>query len=160
MKVITMDTTKCVGCRNCELACAFVNSEETCERNASKMKVNHYIEEEVLIPMTCLHCEDAWCLNVCPAAAISRDEETNAVVIDEDKCAGCKMCILACPYGNIHFDEEKLVSTKCNLCGGNPRCVGHCVAAALNFEEAEAFTDRKRKKADMKLTETFKRTCK
>jgi len=160
MKVITMDTTKCVGCRNCELACAFMNSETTSERKESKIRVNHYIDEEVLIPMTCLHCEDAWCLNVCPASAISRNEETGAVEVESDKCAGCKMCILACPYGNIHFDDKELVSTKCNLCEGNPRCVGHCVAAALNYEEAEDFADRTRKKADMRLAETFKRTCK
>jgi len=137
-----------------------MNSETTSERKESKIRVNHYIDEEVLIPMTCLHCEDAWCLNVCPASAISRNEETGAVEVESDKCAGCKMCILACPYGNIHFDDKELVSTKCNLCEGNPRCVGHCVAAALNYEEAEDFADRTRKKADMRLAETFKRTCK
>lgn len=160
MKVITMDTSKCIGCRNCELACAFISSGTTCERKESKIRVNHYIDDHAIIPMTCLHCEEAWCMNVCPAAAISRDEETGAVVIDSDKCAGCKMCILACPYGNIHFDEVNLVSTKCDLCDGNPRCVGHCVAAALNYEEIEEFVERSRKKIDRRIAETFKETCK
>lgn len=159
MKVITMDTSKCVGCQNCEMACAFAKSKTTCERKASKIRVNHYIDEHAVIPMTCLHCEDAWCMNVCPAGAISRDPETNAVVIDQEKCAGCKMCILACPYGNIHFDEEKLVSTKCDLCGGEPRCVGHCIAGALNFEEIEDFAVRTRKKVDMQIAENFRNTC-
>lgn len=159
MKVITMDPTKCVGCRNCELACAFVNSQETCERKESKIRVNHYIEEHAVIPMTCLHCEDAWCLNVCPANAISRDEKTHAVVINPQACAGCKMCMLACPYGNIHFDSVNLVSTKCNLCEGNPRCVGHCIAAALHYEDVEKFTERVRRKIDGRLAETFKKTC-
>ena len=44
-----------------------------------------------------MHCDEAWCLEVCPAAAIRRDPETGAVVIDAARCAGCKMCLLACP---------------------------------------------------------------
>ncbi len=160
MKIITMDTTKCVGCRNCELACAYMNSNTSCERTYSKIRVNHYIDEQTLIPLTCLHCEEAWCLNVCPAAAISRDENTGAVIIDSDKCAGCKMCILACPYGNIQFDEKDLVSTKCNLCEGNPRCVGHCVGAALNYEDVESFNERARKKVDRKIMDAIKHQCK
>ncbi|MEG2213053.1 MAG: 4Fe-4S dicluster domain-containing protein, partial [Clostridiales bacterium] len=123
MKVITMDTSKCVGCRDCELACAFAKSKTTCENYASLIRANHYLDEHTVIPMTCLHCEEAWCMSVCPAGAIYRDPDTNAVIINQDKCAGCKMCILACPYGNIHFDEQKLVSGKCDLCGGKPRCV-------------------------------------
>ncbi len=159
MKVITMDTSKCVGCRNCELACAFAKSKTTCERYASQIRVNHYIDDHAIIPMTCLHCEEAWCLNVCPAGAIYRDEETNAVRINQEKCAGCKMCILACPYGNIHFDEKRLVSAKCDLCGGNPRCVGHCIAAALNYEEVEDFVARTRRKTDRQIAENARRSC-
>ncbi len=160
MKVITMDTTKCVGCRNCELACAFAKSKETCEQTASMIRVNHYIEEHTVVPMTCLHCEDAWCMSVCPAGAITRDPETNAVVIQQEKCAGCKMCILACPYGNIHFDHEKQVSAKCNLCNGKPKCVGHCIAGALKFEEIEDYTKRARRRVDLQLAKQMKHRCK
>lgn len=157
MKIITMDLSKCVGCRNCELACAFENSKLTCERDMSNIRVNHYVDEHALIPMTCLHCEDPWCMKVCPAKAISKDDETGAVTVDQDRCAGCKMCILACPYGNMHFDHEKLVSTKCNLCDGNPRCVGHCVAAALNYEEVDEFVENSREKLDLRLAQALKR---
>lgn len=155
MKLVTMNPKNCVGCRNCEMACAFARTKETCESKESNIKVNHYIDERVLIPMTCLHCNEAWCLEVCPAGAISRNEETNAVVIDSDKCAGCKMCILACPYGNIHFDSENLVSRKCDLCGGDPKCVKHCIAGALSYEEEENAFNFKRKQADMKIKETL-----
>lgn len=137
MKIVTMDPSKCIGCRNCELACAFAKSQFTCAREASMIRVGHYIEEHAVIPLTCLHCEEPWCMEICPAGAITRDAQSGAVIIREENCAGCKMCILACPYGNIHFDAEKLVSTKCDLCQGKPRCVGHCIAAALNYEEAE-----------------------
>ena len=157
MKIITMNPDNCVGCRNCELACAFAKTGETCERSESNIKVNHYIDERVVIPMTCLHCEDAWCLSVCPAGAISRDEKTNAVVIDQTRCAGCKMCMLACPYGNIHFDHEKLVSRKCDLCGGDPKCVKHCIGGALNFVEAEEAFKFRRKQADTAIIEKTKK---
>ena len=151
MKVITMDMSKCVGCRNCELACAFMKSGDTCERQKSMIRVNHYIDEHAVIPMTCLHCEDAWCLDVCPSGAIKRDGRTDAVIIQKEKCAGCKMCILACPYGNIHFDSDEHVCVKCDLCDGNPRCVGHCIAAALNYEDVEEFAERTRQKVDKQL---------
>jgi Fe-S-cluster-containing dehydrogenase component len=98
-----------------------------------------------------MHCQEAWCLDVCPAGAIVRDDTTNAVIIQAEKCAGCKMCILACPYGNIHFDAASSVSRKCDLCQGNPRCVGHCIAAALNYEEAEDYSARIRKRFDYHL---------
>lgn len=155
MKLVTMNPDNCVGCRNCEMSCAFSRTKETCESKESNIKVNHYIDERVLIPMTCLHCSEAWCLEVCPAGAISRDEKTNAVVIDEKRCAGCKMCMLACPYGNIHFDSEKLVSRKCDLCGGNPKCVTHCIAGALSYEEEDQAFKFKREQADVKIKETL-----
>lgn len=155
MKLVTINPSKCVGCRNCEMSCAFARTGETCESKESNIQVNHYIEERILIPMTCLHCSEAWCLEVCPAGAISRDPETNAVVIDPDRCAGCKMCMLACPYGNIHFDSDNLVSRKCNLCHGNPKCVTHCIAGALSYvEEDEAFKF-KREQADVKIKKTL-----
>ena len=102
MKTITIDPRKCVGCRNCEMACAFEKSQSSCEVEFANIRINDYIKERFVVPMTCFHCEEAWCMKVCPAHAISRDEKTNAVVLDQEKCAGCKMCILACPYGNIH----------------------------------------------------------
>lgn len=136
MRIVTMDPKKCVGCKNCEYACAFNHAGDFHHKN-SNMRVNFYPEQRILVPLTCLHCENAWCMEVCPAAAISRDEETGAVVVNEDRCAGCKMCMLSCPYGNIHFDSDKLVSKKCHLCGGEPNCVKHCISGALQFEEVE-----------------------
>ncbi len=136
MRLVTMEPKKCVGCRNCEYACSY-NNNGTCDSKQSNIQVNFYPKEGVCIPLTCMHCDEAWCLNVCPAAAISRNEE-GAVLVDQSRCAGCKMCMLACPYGNIHFDTAKQVSRKCNLCGDEePNCVNHCIATALNYEEVE-----------------------
>ena len=123
----------------------------------ANIRINDYIKERFVVPMTCFHCEEAWCMKVCPAHAISRDEKTNAVVLDQEKCAGCKMCILACPYGNIHFDHVKLVSHKCDLCGGDPRCVTHCISGALQFEDVEDAVTRKRYRIDMQIEDLTKR---
>ena len=141
MKTITIDPRKCVGCRNCEMACAFEKSQSSCEVEFANIRINDYIKERFVVPMTCFHC----------------DEKTNAVVLDQEKCAGCKMCILACPYGNIHFDHVKLVSHKCDLCGGDPRCVTHCISGALQFEDVEDAVTRKRYRIDMQIEDLTKR---
>ncbi|MEG1662216.1 MAG: 4Fe-4S dicluster domain-containing protein, partial [Clostridiales bacterium] len=107
MRIVTFDPNKCVACRNCEYACAYQHKQDF-KRADAQIRVSFYPEERVCIPLTCIHCADAWCLNVCPAGAISRNPQTGAVEIDQKKCKGCKMCMLACPYGNIHFDEEKM----------------------------------------------------
>ena len=145
MKIVTVDHKKCVGCRNCEMACAFEQSKKSCEAAYSNIRVNDYIDDRFVIPNTCLHCEDAWCLNVCPANAIYRDIDTNAVVINQNRCAGCKMCIMSCPYANIHFDNERHVSQKCDLCDGKPRCVTHCIGGCLNYEEIDDLAAKKEK---------------
>ena len=59
-------------------------------------------------------------------------------------------------YGNIHFDVKLQVSRKCDLCGGKPKCVGHCIAAALNYEEIEDYSARVRKRVDIQLAERMK----
>lgn len=147
MKHITIDLDRCVGCRNCEYACSFQQTGDF-GRMDSRIRVNFYPETVTCIPMTCMHCTDGWCMEVCPANAISRDEETGIVAIDEDRCAGCKMCMLACPLGSIHFNTVKLVSEKCDLCGGDPECVKHCISGALQFVEDETLFESKREALD------------
>ncbi|MDN5344155.1 MAG: hypothetical protein PWQ18_266 [Clostridia bacterium] len=59
-------------------------------------------------------------------------------------CVGCKMHLLACPFGSIHFDAGEQVSEKCDLCGGDPRCVKFCISGALQLvEEQEAYSFRR-----------------
>ena len=143
MRIVTVDPHSCVACRNCEYACAFKHTGDF-NRNDSHIRVNFYPEAVVCIPWTCTHCSDAWCMEVCPADAISRNEDTGAVEIDSNRCAGCKMCMLACPSGNIHFNAGLHIAQKCDLCGGDPSCVKFCTSGALNFEEEEeAYTGRR-----------------
>lgn len=154
MRIVTMDPTICVACRNCEYACAFKQAE-TFQRRDSNIRVNFYPEDRTCIPWTCVHCEEAWCLEVCPAAAIRREEATGAVVIDPERCAGCKLCLLACPYGAIRFDAEAGVARKCDLCGGDPQCVKFCISGALQYEEVEQAFAFRRAGFDVRLKEAL-----
>lgn len=150
MRIVTMDPSKCIACNNCEYACSFKQNNDF-NRGDSKIRVNFYPGEKACIPLTCFHCSDAWCMEVCPTGAISRDEGTGAVVIDSVRCAGCKMCMFACPFGSIHYDARKRVSSKCDLCGGDPNCVKHCISGALQFEEEDEAFQYKRDSFDARL---------
>jgi len=137
MRIVAVDPTSCVACRNCEYACAFKQTGDFDVKH-SNIRVNFYPEERVCIPWTCLHCGEGWCME-----------------IDANRCAGCKMCLLACPFGSIHFDKVELVSKKCDLCGGDPNCVKFCTSGALQFvEEDEAYSFR-RESLDAKLKALF-----
>ncbi len=88
--------------------------------------------------LQCRHCEEAPCLEACITGAMQRDRRTEAVLCDEEKCVGCWMCIMVCPFGVIKRDlESKKVASKCDLCLGEdmPVCVQNCPNEALTFEE-------------------------
>jgi Fe-S-cluster-containing hydrogenase component 2 len=65
--------------------------------------------------------------------AIYHKEETGAVVIDADRCMGCKMCMVVCPFGAVTWDSESGRMIKCDLCDGDPECVKHCLYGALTW---------------------------
>jgi anaerobic carbon-monoxide dehydrogenase iron sulfur subunit len=150
MRIVVTDPDSCVACRNCEHACAFEHGGDF-HRSDSRIRVTFYPLDRACVPLTCTHCGDAWCMEVCPAGAISRNEETGAVEIDAGRCAGCKMCMLACPFGHITFDTTESVSRKCDLCGGEPRCVGSCTSGALQFVDAEDAYAFRREALDVRL---------
>ena len=66
--------------------------------------------------MSCLHCENADCVTVCPTGASYKREEDGIVLVDQDKCMGCNLCAWACPYGARELDADQGVMKKCTLC--------------------------------------------
>jgi len=70
----------------------------------------------VHMPMSCMQCEDADCVTVCPTGASYKRDEDGIVLVDQDKCMGCNLCAWACPYGARELDEEQGVMKKCTLC--------------------------------------------
>lgn len=94
------------------------------------------------VSTACMHCQNPLCVEVCPAGAITKRED-GVVLIDQEKCIGCRYCEWACPYGAPVFDQIKGVMAKCTFCedllaqGENPACVDACVMRALEVGELE-----------------------
>lgn len=144
---VTVYPDKCTGCRTCESVCS-LNKWGECNPDRAAIR-NIRTEENGLvstIPVLCQQCENPICQAVCPANAISRNEITGAMVVNPNKCIGCRRCVYSCPFGGITVDPIMGVSSKCDLCGGDPKCVKFCSKGALEFVEVGKISvDRKRK---------------
>ena len=151
------DSSKCTGCKACELACFTVHNQKNngvCRTvgtvTVPVMPRLFLVQGETFsVPVQSKHCEDAPCLNACTKKAISRVDQQ--VIIDEKKCMGCKDCMMACPFGVIMlapvYDHSKVLhqsgtdepvkgAFKCDLCIGRedgPACVEVCPHQALRL---------------------------
>lgn len=134
-KMLIIDYDKCTGCRLCELVCSV---KHTGASNPSRANVHvvKWEDEGFYLPMLCQHCVDAPCTSVCPTNAIYRDEGLNRVMVDYDLCIGCKVCIAACPFGAMGFDEIEKKVIKCDICDGEPLCVRFCDMKAIDYVDA------------------------
>ena len=150
------DIDLCTGCKSCEVACARVYGEK-------RISVDLF-DGKFPITAMCRHCETAPCLTVCPKDAITRDEKTGAVHVNENMCVGCSSCVIACPFGDLQFQERRHVSTKCNLClsrlndGEKPVCVLTCPTGALKYgklSEMERVAKRGRRRREMVGAKTY-----
>jgi anaerobic carbon-monoxide dehydrogenase iron sulfur subunit len=128
-KTYVVIPSNCTGCRTCELACSMVKGEDG-NLGLSRIRI-HPTGDESYMQMTCLQCVDAACTQVCPTGALARNEETGAVDFDEERCIGCMLCEVACPFGHIQFADG--IPYKCDLCGGDPACVKFCPHQALEM---------------------------
>lgn len=160
--VIDLDT--CVGCHACAVACKEWNDggqfgplpdEQAYGADPIGVWFNrvHTFEVEppaapamtVHFPRSCLHCETPACVTVCPTGASYKRAEDGIVLVDEDKCIGCKLCSWACPYGAREYSETRGTMQKCTLCvdriynesfapeDRQPACVMACPTRARHF---------------------------
>ena len=159
--VIDLDT--CVGCHACAVSCkewnaggiaaplTDINPYGAGATGVWFNRVHGYEVGEgeggrtVHFPRSCLHCEDAACVTVCPTGASYKRVEDGIVLVDEQKCIGCKLCAWACPYGAREFDTDAGVMKKCTLCIDRiynqnldeidriPACVAACPVSARHF---------------------------
>jgi carbon-monoxide dehydrogenase iron sulfur subunit len=99
--------------------------------------------------ITCRHCEDPACVTACPKEALTQEEKTGVIMIDEDKCNGCSWCIEACPFGAMMLHPKKGVVTTCDNCKelGEPQCVKWCPEEALEFVTADVLAQKSRQTA-------------
>jgi len=166
--VIDLDT--CVGCHACVISCKGWNTENygaplsdqrpygedpsgTFLNRVHSYEVQplatsaapHPAAQLVHFPKSCLHCEDAPCVTVCPTGASYKRAEDGIVLVNESDCIGCGLCAWACPYGAREMDAEEGVMKKCTLCVDRiynenlpeidrvPTCVRTCPAGARHF---------------------------
>lgn len=142
---IEVDLEKCTACRLCEFACSTHHFGEV-NPSRSRIKVQIVAKDFFYYPNVCRQCGKAPCMAVCPKDALTRNAGTGAVEVDRGACIGCRMCITACPFGTMGFDPVEKVADKCDLCGGEPRCVQHCFYGALAFKDSDrAIADQSRR---------------
>jgi carbon-monoxide dehydrogenase iron sulfur subunit len=155
-KAIFTIIDKCVACDSCEMACAIEHSSSKTlfgaitEDPAPRQRVRVENAGTYSYASRCQHCEEAACITACPTGAMARDTRRGAVVSDPDKCIGCWMCVMICPFGGVSADPVAKKALKCDLCpdrttvGLAPACVASCPTKALIFAEPEEMAARTR----------------
>lgn len=98
----------------------------------SRLTIGQKHENLYHIPVVCNQCENAYCMNVCPAKAITRNKE-GVVCINAERCIGCGLCVEYCPIDMVKLDPDRQKAVKCELCHGNPLCVEACPTGALEL---------------------------
>ena len=163
---MVIDLRRCIGCDTCTIACKATNatSRGIMWNRVLKYETGKYPNSQLnFLPITCMHCEEPECEKVCPTGATTKRDD-GIVVVDSDKCVGCRYCMVACPYAIRYFFDElqtyypdhitpyeeigykkhKLGTVqKCDFClerveqGLQPACVAACPANARFFGDLD-----------------------
>lgn len=154
-KVIVVDPDRCTGCKVCEMICS-LHHEDEINPLKSRISVISWEDRGIDIPIICQQCEDPPCEAVCPTRAITRSSETGAVIIKEELCIGCRMCLSACPFGapSVRPDTSEVV--KCDLCSGEPQCVEFCERKAIQYLPVSSSAVLKKRAAAKKYEEVVR----
>ena len=172
------DTTVCIGCKACEVACKEWNQLPSTNGGVNTLSgdsydntraldgihwrhvkfIEQFTEDRkdgrwLLMSDVCKHCVNAPCLEVCPTGAIVRTE-FDSVVIQSDACNGCRDCISACPFGVIEVNPASNTAQKCTLCydrlqgGLEPACSKACPTQSIQFGTIKELKGRAEKRVD------------
>ena len=127
----------CAGCRMCEITCVLSHEGKIHPTHARNSVHKDIQAGDLTHVLFCQQCDDPRCLKACPTGALHVDPETGARVIDQDVCIGCQTCLNACIFAaggqgesRIKYNEETGTCVKCDLCGGEPKCVQYCPIGA------------------------------
>ena len=155
------DQSRCLGCQTCAVACK--NWHGLPPGPVKFLKIHEY--EKGIFPnvrvhinwVPCYHCEEPACVKCCPCEAIHKEAKYGAVLIDSEKCDGCRICYDVCPYGAPVFESDDLgvKAQKCSMCvdrlelGEQPICVLACPTRALDFGPLDVLRTRYGSKCDL-----------
>lgn len=135
MKRLIIAYEQCVGCQSCEQACA-TKQTGIVSPALSRIRITRLDMGIKNVPIACMHCESAPCMAICPTKALYRDDALHRVVLDYEKCIGCRMCTVICPFGSMRLDTANKKVFKCDLCDGDPVCAKFCQHGALRYDDA------------------------
>ena len=145
---LKFDPRRCIGCRTCVIACKVENGIEAGSwmkllnnsGTTTDMPVGQYPHLSLSWQIsTCMHCENPPCLEACPSEGAIYKRPDGIVLMDRDKCTGCRACGDACPYDAIRFNPDDGHAEKCTLCnhridqGLEPFCSKECIWGAIQF---------------------------
>jgi len=144
-RFFVFDPSLCFGCQGCVAACINANQIEGDQhwRKVFKLPPHHGQNDTMYLSMSCNHCENPPCVQACPANALQVRQEDRIVILDQDRCLGCRYCQMACPFDAIVWMEDKKTVGKCIMCyqrldqGREPACVETCFSGALQFVTLE-----------------------
>jgi formate dehydrogenase iron-sulfur subunit len=157
---LLIDTTRCIGCRGCTLACKEANGLPLDDGDQKLSATTWTVVEDrgtVHVRRQCMHCQAPACASVCPVGALHKSDE-GPVVYDENKCIGCRYCMVGCPFGIPRYEWSKAVPRvrKCILCyeqavkqGKPTACASACPSGATLFGERATLV----KEAERRLSE-------
>ena len=149
-----LNVQRCTGCKTCMIACRDKNElgpgirwrrvVEFCG-GAWQVRTDGTVRQDVFayyLSVSCNHCQDPICVQVCPTTAMHQDA-CGIVSVDAGKCVGCRYCLWACPYSAPQYDAGNGQISKCDFCQDHlrddlaPACVAACPSRALQFGSRE-----------------------
>lgn len=161
-----LEQNYCIGCKTCQLACKDKNNLDLglllrkvwhFEGGGYKKQGNGLANNvySYWTSMACNHCKDPKCVENCPTGAMYKRAEDGVVLVNPDKCIGCRYCTWSCPYEAPKYDPVSKRIVKCDFCvdylaqGKEPACVGACIMRVLHFGDLE---ELEKKYGDVKET--------
>ncbi len=155
--MLVVDHEKCTGCRLCEMVCSI---KHTGANNPSRSRI-HVMKWPMggfELPMLCLQCTSAPCIDVCIKKALSYDTTLIRVNLNHDLCIRCHMCVMTCPFGAIGVDITTKQVIKCDLCDGEPACVRVCDPGAIQYLTARSLERIKKQDARQMISEMMRKS--
>jgi formate dehydrogenase iron-sulfur subunit len=149
-KALLYDATVCIGCKQCEQACADKNKLPYDEAIAAEPRQSEHkftvvlTKDDKFMRRLCMNCSDPVCASVCPVGAL-RKTAAGPVIYEESRCMGCRYCMVACPFGVPKYEWNKLRPRvqKCTMCadrvqaGQQTACAEICPTGATKFGERD-----------------------
>jgi anaerobic dimethyl sulfoxide reductase subunit B (iron-sulfur subunit) len=139
---ISYNEENCIQCHGCEVACKSWRGVElgVSWRRVVNLWQGRYPDlKNIPASIACMHCSDPVCVQACPGGAIYKRPEDGIVLVDRDKCKGCRSCLEACPFDVPQFGDDGIMQ-KCNMCvdeidfnTDSPPCVETCPTKSLSF---------------------------